>query len=117
MPESRKNLSFARAQRLVNAAQFKRVFGDARRSSDRYFTVLAIANDTGHPRLGLAIARKRVRRAVGRNRLKRLIRESFRNHAPEMAALDVVVMSRFDGQASNRAISESLSRHWARLSR
>jgi len=116
-PEQRHTVPFGRTQRLVSAAQFKTVFAQARRSSDRYFTVLALANDTGRARLGLAIGKKRIRRAVDRNRMKRLIRESFRLNAPEMAALDLVVISRFDGNAANEIIADSLSRHWAQLTR
>ena len=121
-PEQRHEIPFARApfartQRLVSAAQFKTIFAQARRSSDRYFTVLALTNETGRPRLGLAIGKKRIRRAVDRNRMKRLIRESFRLNAPEMAALDLVVISRFDGNAANEIIADSLSRHWAQLTR
>ena len=79
--------------------------------------MLAVANDSGRPRLGLAIGKKRVRLAVRRNRLKRLVRESFRHNAPQIAAVDLVVIGRFDGEAENQAIFDSLSRHWARLSR
>lgn len=117
MPEQLGRYPFARAQRLVTAAQFKTVFAGARRSSDRYFTVLAVVNEGERPRLGLAIGKKRIRRAVTRNRVKRLIRESFRLNAPELAALDLVVISRFDGNAANETIADSLSRHWAQLTR
>jgi len=44
--------------RLREPAEFKRVFAKAERSSDKYFTVLAIVNELDYPRLGLAIAKK-----------------------------------------------------------
>lgn len=55
-------------------------------------TVLARANELGHPRLGLAISRKHVKRAVGRNLIKRQIRESFRLHQDIIGGFDVVVL-------------------------
>jgi ribonuclease P protein component len=109
--------SFGRARRLTSGSQFRRVFDQARRSSDRLFTVLACANEEGRARLGMAVAKKRIRRASSRNRIKRLVRESFRHHAAGLAALDLVVISRSDGSASNRDICTSLARHWARLNR
>ena len=47
------------------------------------------SNDLGMTRLGLIVAKKVLRRAVDRNRAKRVIRESFRRQS--LPALDVVV--------------------------
>jgi ribonuclease P protein component len=79
-------------------------------------TVLARENGQRHPRLGLAIARKTLRRAVDRNRVKRLIRESFRLNAGRLPAVDIVVLARPGLQRrSNREIVDSLTRHWVRI--
>lgn len=51
-------------------------------------------NQLAHPRLGLIVAGKVVRRAVGRNRVKRLLREVFRARQQELAGLDLVVRLR-----------------------
>ena len=107
--------AFTREQRLLTGSQFKNVFAQARRSSDRYFTVLVRENDGTSARLGLAIAKKRIRLAVGRNRVKRLVRESFRHHADTLGAVDVIVLSRFDGKADNTSVMRSLRSHWKRL--
>jgi ribonuclease P protein component len=45
-------------------------------------------------RLGLAVSRKVSKSAVQRNRIKRLVRESFRKHRAHLPALDIVVMAR-----------------------
>jgi ribonuclease P protein component len=42
----------------------------------------------------MAISRRHARSAVERNRVKRLIREAFRRHRPDLPGLDVVVMLR-----------------------
>jgi ribonuclease P protein component len=64
----------------------------------------------------LAIAKRHVRAAVQRNRIKRLIRESFRHSRAALAGLDLVVMAR-PGlvDRNNRELSDSLRRHWNRL--
>ncbi|EIL96954.1 ribonuclease P protein component [Rhodanobacter thiooxydans] len=51
-------------------------------------------NDLGHARLGLAISKRVSRRAVERNRIKRLLRESFRRVRHQLPAVDMMVMAR-----------------------
>jgi ribonuclease P protein component len=98
---------------MLDAASFGRVFKKARRSSDRLFTVLYRNNGGNQPRLGLAISKKNCRLAVQRNRLKRLVRESFRQHFQELAGMDIVVLNRRDShKADNKALFESLAKHW-----
>lgn len=56
--------------------------------------------------------------AVRRNRIKRLIRESFRHHQHELPAVDIVVNARAGARnATNAAIVQSLEQHWQKLSR
>jgi ribonuclease P protein component len=51
-------------------------------------------NGLGHARLGLAISKRASKHAVERNRLKRLLRESFRRIRDQLPPVDVVVMAR-----------------------
>jgi ribonuclease P protein component len=104
--------------RIVGAAEYRRVFQHSQcKSSDRWLTVLALANGLDRPRLGLAISRKAEKTAVGRNRVKRIIRESFRQHH-ELKAWDLVVIARpgVAGQ-SNSELHAALAKHWTRLLR
>ena len=79
-------------------------------------TLLAISNDRDNPRLGLVISRKAARTAVARNRIKRLVRESFRHAQQPLGGLDIVVIGR-PGIAlqANRGIAESLDKLWKKL--
>ena len=83
---------------------------------DDYFAVLGHNNQKAYARLGLAIARKHIKKAVGRNRIKRLVRESFRQHQQLLSGLDIVVALRGDAsQLDNETIRQSLKKHWHSL--
>lgn len=83
---------------------------------DENLLVLATPNGRDYPRLGLAISKRNVKTAVGRNRVKRLVRESFRRHRQQLAGLDIVVLSRHaTHDSSNPGLLHSLNRHWRRL--
>ena len=107
--------SFRRERRLTTPAQFKQVFQKNSRSADRYWTVLFRPNEIGHARLGMAVAKKRAKRAVDRNRLKRTVRESFRCQEG-MAGVDIVVLPRESCVgAGNQELRNSLDKHWSRI--
>lgn len=117
MRESRR-YSFPASSRLLNSADFKEVFSDPPlRSADRYFIFLACPSPHRATRLGLAIAKKRIRHAVQRNRIKRLIRESFRINQTRLKGLDIVAMAREQAaDTDNAVLHQALYRHWKRLS-
>lgn len=109
--------SFPRHVRLLNSREFQLVFRDNQaRASDNKWVLLARQNDLPYARLGMAISKRVVKTAVMRNRIKRIVRESFRHFQHQLAGMDIVVMCR-DGvcQANNRELFESLNRHWKRV--
>ncbi len=120
---------FSRSARLTSADQYKRVFNKNHRSADRFWTVLSRVSCVGHTaeesptdrlpaRLGMAVAKKTAKRAVDRNRLKRLARESFRQHKHSLAGFDIVLLARHASvSASNQELLKSLEKHWSRVSK
>jgi ribonuclease P protein component len=104
---------FKPAQRLRRKSEFDRVYRDARRYADGLFAIFTRGTDSAVPRLGLAIAARIVGNAVRRNRIKRLVRESFRLHQHELPPLDIVVNARSGARAADNAtIVRSLEKHW-----
>ncbi len=69
--------TFRARHRLTHARQFAAVYARRCRAARGPLVVFAARNQLPHPRLGLSVGR-RVGPAVRRNRMKRLIRESFR---------------------------------------
>ena len=110
------NFNFPSELRLKKPAEYKKVFAKPVKSSDTYFTLLAIKNDFDHPRLGLAIAKKNIRKAVHRNVIKRAVRENFRIQQQSLGNIDIVVLARREAvDASQELLRKSLEKHWLRL--
>lgn len=64
------------------------------------------------PRLGLVISKKVDKSAVKRNRIKRLVRESFRVKK-QLKSADYVVMAKPGvSKLSNQLITQSLNQLW-----
>jgi ribonuclease P protein component len=109
--------AFPRQARLTKPADFKRVFAKPTVSADHCFKVLACHGGGCRARLGMAVSRQVDKRAVGRNRIKRVIRESFRRRFAEPGpVVDIVVLPRSESATiCNRQLAESLDRHWQRV--
>jgi ribonuclease P protein component len=109
--------AFTRKQKLTKAIEFTRVFNKPFISSDGCFKVLARTSGCESSRLGMAVSRHVDKHAVGRNRIKRVVRESFRlNYSANRVNLDVVVLPRRESASMcNEKLFRSLKRHWSRL--
>jgi len=109
---------FPKHARLLDKKQFDRVFSRALKVSDPNFLILMHHRTPSHnektewPRLGLIISKKVDKRAVGRNRIKRLVRESFRCQK-QLPACDFVVIGRpAASRGSNAELLNSLESLW-----
>lgn len=81
-------------------------------------TILGRHNDFNHPRLGITVSKKNVRKAHDRNRVKRLIRESFRLNQHKLPHADIVVVVKkgLDKQ-TNEQIFVLLEKLWKKLTK
>lgn len=88
------DLSFGKSSRLLNASDYQAVFDGAElKVSKQQVLYLARLNGKSHSRLGLVIAKKNIRLAVQRNRIKRILRECFRTQQGDIG-VDIVVLAR-----------------------
>jgi ribonuclease P protein component len=110
---------FGKTKRLLNADDYSQVFNNPDvRASHRNLLLLGKLNDGPEHRLGLVIAKKNVRLAVQRNRVKRLAREFFRILPNSEPSLDVVLLARQGmGQLDNAELSSILLQQWKKLVR
>ena len=105
-----------RSERLLHSEDYRRTIENRCRSDDQLFTVYAAKRKTGNARLGITVSRRVSIKAVRRNRLKRRVRESFRNHKKPLAGLDLVVIARQEANKTGRLeVDQSLLGHWIRV--
>ncbi len=92
---NRKSCTFTRQSRLLTPQDYNLVFSHTDfKAGNSYVLLLARKNPQYPARLGLVVAKKKIHKAVHRNRFKRLSREIFRYHTQPLQGLDVLVLAR-----------------------
>ncbi|MGB9790089.1 ribonuclease P protein component [Thermotoga caldifontis] len=95
--------SFPRQERLRLKRDFDRVFREGLSLQSDFFTVIYLKNGLDFNRIAIVV-RKKLGKAHDRNRIKRWIRESYRQMKPELPrGYDIVVIPR-------KTLSEILDR-------
>lgn len=108
--------TFTRELRLLTPSQFTRIFNDPIKAASPLFTVLAKPNNLEHPRIGLTVAKKRVKKAVDRNTVKRVIRDSFRLNQHNLPPIDIVIMVKSGiDQQPNAELFKQLEKLWRKI--
>ncbi|CDF87128.1 Ribonuclease P protein component [Pseudomonas knackmussii B13] len=110
---------FEREKRLLTSRHFTAVFDSpSAKVPGKHVLLLARENALDHPRLGLVIGKKNVKLAVERNRLKRVIRETFRHNQEALAGLDIVIIARKGlGDLENPELHQQFGKLFKRLVR
>ncbi|MDG6895670.1 ribonuclease P protein component [Volucribacter amazonae] len=107
--------NFSRELRLVTPVQFKSVFQEPLKASSPEITILARPNQLEIPRLGLTVAKKYVKKAHDRNRIKRICRESFRLKQHQLPRCDFVIIGKKGiGNLDNQSLNQLLDKLWRR---
>jgi ribonuclease P protein component len=102
--------------RLRRKKDFDAAYARGRRLGDGFFGMTATHNTQGAPRLGLAVAVRVAGGAVERNRIRRVIKESFRLHQEQIPAVDLVVSARARARdAAGKVLHESLEGLWKKV--
>jgi len=115
----KQSYAYGRELRLLTPAHFQTVFDNPLvKAVTAELTMLATPNNLGVPRLGITLSKKRAKRAVDRNRIKRKIRESFRLKQHKIPAFDIIVIGK-NGVAdlSNEELQQRLDYLWRTISK
>jgi len=113
------SLHFPKSARLLTSGDYSDVFQAVDlRVSSKHFLILARGNSLPKARLGIIVAKKHVKLAVQRNRVKRLLRESFRLKHSTLPVLDIVVLAKKGiDRIDNSSCASELQYLWNKLSR
>jgi ribonuclease P protein component len=91
----RPNAQFPRSARLLLSRDFQRVFNQKTNVVGKYMVVWLGEGNATSLRLGVIASKRTFRRAVDRNRAKRLLREAFRlNRSRVEGSGDLVIIAR-----------------------
>ena len=102
--------------KLEKKEDFQRVFKQNKSLKDRFWLILYRPNGLEAARLGTAVSKKNVNQAVQRNRIKRIIRETFRKNRAELAGVDVVVLVRRGiCEKTNPKLNATITKQWHAL--
>jgi len=85
--------TFTKAERLRKRPEFTSLSAGGFRRTAPNFIIVCGRNVFTHPRLGITVSKK-VGNAVCRNRIKRLVREFFRNHKELFFSADYSIIAR-----------------------
>jgi ribonuclease P protein component len=113
------SFAFPPAVRLLQASEFKAVFDHALyKVHQPSFMILAIArsSEQTQSRIGIVVAKRKIKRAHERNRFKRLTRDSFRLNQHQLPALDLVIMAKQGADlVPNAELHQELLKGWQML--
>jgi len=108
--------SFPKSARLNSPKDFKVVFKQATKLNFTGFTIYVMKTKQAESRLGLAISKKSAKKAVSRNRIKRIIRDSFRLRRGNLVGWDIVFVSRSAAEQLSKPELQALTiKVWKRL--
>lgn len=82
--------TFGWQKKLSKTDEFSSVFHFRCSRRGKVLDISVGPNDSNFARLGLIVPKKLMPTAVGRNRIKRLLREWFRQNQEDLAGLDII---------------------------
>lgn len=106
--------NFTVAHRLLREDGFSHVVR-CESVADKQFKVFFSRNSRENAKLGIIASKKTLPSAVDRNRIKRIIREAFRQHNIKTLKLDLVVMVRRSYPLESNAQAVSLETLFGRV--
>ena len=83
-----------------------------------HFNAHVAANAYPHPRLGLIVSKRVSKKSVARNRLKRMVRDSFRRRQHQLGRIDYVIIAKPEAvEALRVTLRRELDKLWDKARR
>lgn len=106
---------FCKTRRLIKKSDFNHVFQQAQKQVYGNLTLLYKPNTLSYARLGFAVSKRYVNQAVLRNKIRRIIKESFRLQ-DDLPAYDLVIlMNQTCDKQKIQYILQNIEKLWQKL--
>ena len=88
--------SLPKDQKINKASEYQYIIRNGQRVNNKNLTIIISPNSLGFPRIGLVVGKKVSKKAVKRNRIKRVLREVFRQNKTFFGSNDIIFIVRED---------------------
>jgi ribonuclease P protein component len=110
--------SFPRSCRITKSSEYQSFFKEGKKLHQDHFFIVIKINKLDYTRLGFVIAKKHIKKAIKRNTVKRVIRESFRYHQYLLKGVDLVVIAKKGlGELTKESFRSQLDKQWERVAK
>lgn len=94
--------SFSIMWRIRTTSEFRKIYSEHQFLSGLYYVLYFQSNNLGYPRLGVVASRKSLKKAVIRNRVRRIVKEDFRLHKFRLPSIDMVFIAKSISTGSSK---------------
>jgi ribonuclease P protein component len=107
--------TLSKSERLLAPSAFKTVYSNRQFGSSPLFT-FNVLGAQANKKIGVTVSKKVSKRAVDRNRIKRIVKEFYRHHKTEINSAHIVITAKPKCViATNKELTESLQELWGKL--
>lgn len=108
---------FPKTLRLRANTEFQLHFKTAtKKIVNSHFIALIKSNNLGRPRIGISLTKKKIASAAERNRIKRIVRESFRHKQDQLPPVDIVIVAKHKIQDTpSELLRTKLEQQWQEI--
>ncbi|MFW0094912.1 MAG: ribonuclease P protein component [Coxiella endosymbiont of Haemaphysalis qinghaiensis] len=104
------NYNFSMHWRIHTTTEFYRVYSRGWRLSGHYYLLYYRNNSFDYPRLGVVASRKSLKKAIIRNRARRIVKENFRLKKDLLYSMDIIFIAKSQSRgASKKELNECIS--------
>lgn len=107
--------NFSKQQRLHHKQDFRTVFAQGKKANNRFLTAYYLQTACDRlPRLGIIIPKRTIHPAVRRVKMRRIIRESFRQSLKlkHLLGLDIIMVIRSQCDTNNHFFRTNVDQLW-----